>query len=115
MKFRFFNTLTLFILVVVILIASLLLWPGGTDHIDLIAKMIFAPYLLDITRGVGKEAAQYFRWITFATQAVVVVFVIFRYLAKEKPQQALLTIVGIILTIVHFTIVGLGYITTGLH
>lgn len=115
MKLPLLNALTLFIGVCIVVIAFGGFWFGNGESVATVSKILFAPFLLDISRGVGDFAAQLFRWVTLGSYLLVIAMVVFRYRAKENSAQSFLSIFGIILTIIHFSIVGLGYLTTGLH
>ena len=112
MKAPLLNPLTLFIGFCIFLIAALLLWWGLEESI---VKILFAPYLLDISYGVGDLFAQIFRWVTFASYLIVIAFVVSRYMVNGNVAKITLSIAGIFFTILHFSIVGLGYFTTLLH
>ena len=115
MKSPLLNPLTIFIGISIVVITVILGWFDGGESIATIAKILFAPFLLDITRGVGDFAAQIFRWITLASYLIVIALVVFRCLAKKKIAKISLSIIGIFFTIIHFFIVGLGLLSTGLH
>jgi len=115
MKRSFLNPLTIFIGICAVVIAVLLWWWGRGESIETISKILFAPFLLDINKGVGEASAEIFRWVTLCSYITVLVFVVMRYFASAKAFKATLSIFGIIFTIVHFSIIGLGYLTTGLH
>ncbi len=112
MKAPLLNPLTLFIGICTLLIAVLLLWLGLEESI---VKILFAPYLLDISAGVGDLFAQIFRWVTFGSHLIVIAFVVSRYIVKEKVAKIILSLAGIFFASLHFSIVGLGYFTTLLH
>ncbi len=115
MKSLLLNPLTIFIGICILLITVLLWWFAQGESITTISKILFAPFLLDISRGVGDSLAKIFRWVTFASYLIVIAIVVLRYLAKGKIAKITLSIIGIFLAIVHFSIVGLGYVSTGLH
>lgn len=115
MKSRFTNALTLFIGICFAVIAVVLGGFGSGESLATIAKVLFAPFFLDISRGVGEYLALAFRWVTLVSYSAVVGLVILRIRAKEKMPQIALSIFGILMTVVHFLIVGFGYGSTGLH
>ena len=106
------NSLTVYILVVWSSIFLLLIWNPGRA---LIAKILFAPFLLDISKGVGDAPALWFRGISLITLIIMIVFVVFRIRSNKKSNQYLLSFAGIVATTIHYGLVALGYITTGLH
>lgn len=108
----YINTLTIYIFVIWSSIFLLLFWNTGTG---LIAKILFAPFLLDISRGVGETPALWFRGITLITLVVMIVFVVFRIQSNKKSNQYSLSFAGIVATTIHYALVALGFITTGLH
>ena len=115
MKSPFVNALTLFIGFCLVAILLVLLTTGLAESTSTIAKILFAPFMLDISRGVGDQGAQYFRFMTLASYLIVIGFVISRYLAEENTVKAILSALGILSTIAHFVVVGLGYYSTILH
>jgi len=108
----YINSLTSYIFVIWSSIFLLLFWNTGKE---LIAKILFAPFLLDISRGVGDTPALWFRGVTLITLIIMVVFVVLRIRSNNKSSQYLLTFAGIVATTIHYGLVALGYITTGLH
>ena len=108
----YINSLTVYIFVVWSAIFLLLFWNSG---IDLIAEILFAPFLLDISKGVGDTPALLFRGVSSVTLMIMIVFVIFRIRSNKKSNQFLLSLLGIVATTIHYGLVALGYVTTGLH
>lgn len=109
------NALTLFIGFCLVVIFLVLLTTGLAESAGTIAMILFAPFLLDISNGVGDQGAQYFRYITGASYLIVIGFIVARYLAEENTVKVILSTLGILSTIAHFVVVGLGYFSTILH
>ncbi len=104
------------VVVFLTLVSALLLWWFGRGApIGEVAQILFAPFTLDISRGVGDFAAMLFRWITGATFLAIVLSLILVRRVEGNVAKSALNVGGILVTIVHFTIVGLGYFSTGLH
>lgn len=108
----YINSLTVYIFIVWSSIFLLLIWNPGRE---LIAKILFAPFLLDISRGVGDTPALWFRGISLITFIILIVLVVIRIRSNKKSKQYLLSFAGIVATTIHYGLVALGYITTGLH
>ncbi len=115
MKSKFINPLTIFIGLVFFSIAIITWWWGKGLDFDVILKLLFAPFLLDISKGVGEQGAYIFRWFTAATYLSVVACVAWSFANKTKVKKAIVYSIGMILTINHIFWVGLGFVTTGLH
>lgn len=115
MKSRLVNALTLFIGFCLVA-GFVVLWSTGLAESTItIARILFAPFTLDISRGMGDQGAQYFRYITGASYLIVIGFVVARYLAQENTVKVFLSALGILATVAHFVVVALGYFSTILH
>jgi len=115
MKSPIWNLLTVFVGGCAVAIAFTLWWFGRGESIAVIAQILVAPFLLDISEGVGERVAGAFRWVTCVSFLAVSGLLVFRCLAKEKKAKTALSAAGILAVIVHFSIVLLGYVSTGLH
>lgn len=107
------NPVTICIVVCVLLSISFGIQFG--ESIGTILRQIFLPYSLDISRGTGRQGALAFRVVAFITQIGVIGLVVIRGISKEKATKAAVSMLGIILTLVYFAVIGAGYLLPRLH
>lgn len=109
---KYVNSLTVYILVVWSAIVLLLF--GNSDK-ETIAQILVAPFLLDISKGVGDTPALWFRGMSLVTLLIVIALIIFRIHSSRRSHKLILSFSGIVATTIHYGFVGLGYMSTGLH
>lgn len=115
MKSKFWNTLTIFIATCFVAIAFILWWFGRGESVAVILRLLFAPFLLDVSRGLGQAGAQTYQWFSGASYFIVITMIVLRHVAQETVAKSAFTTIGIVLTIIHFVIVGVGYLSNGIH
>lgn len=107
------NPITICIGICVVLFISFGIQFG--ESIVTITQQIFLPYFLDISKGIGKQGALAFRGIVLIIQLGVIGLVIARSNSNEKNARAALSTFGILLVLVYFILIAVGYILPRLH
>jgi hypothetical protein len=97
-----------------VLFFTLVILSYGESPLVVLQHLIF-PYTVDISDGVGSVGATIFRAVTFVLQFLVAGSVALVVKSKTASTRVLLSITGVVLVVVYFLVVVLGYIAPRLH
>lgn len=81
----------------------------------LVVQHIFAPYTVDIARGVGQVVSTGFGIVVLLLQLVMFLFIYLVVKARKGGRKIVLSVLGIFFSSAYFFLVALGYIMPRLH
>lgn len=81
----------------------------------IVLQHLLLPYTVDVSHGVGSIGAKIFRAVTFLLQFLVLGSVLLVVNVKTSSKRVVFSILGILLVLMYFLAVVLGYIAPRLH
>ena len=85
------------------------------ESVGVLVRHLLIPYSVDITRGVGRDGALWFRSLSLGLQALVAAAAFARSRATASDTRFSWSTAGVALTALYFILIVLGYLAPRFH